>query len=121
MIGGPVGPADIGPLYHHGPELFPVVELIFGGGLPLAAALGLRRCLSIRDRLTGGAAQATESVLVEGDASDQPMVAHRSGPREKPGLHPSSTAALDKPDRGEERRQLAQPARRGLGSARRSE
>ena len=54
MIRGPIEPAEVGLLYHHGPELFPVVELIIGPGLPVAAAIVLGRWRRIRSRLTGG-------------------------------------------------------------------
>lgn len=91
MIGGAVGPADIGPLYNHGPELFPVVELIVGGGLPLAAALGLGRWRSVRARLAGGSVRATQAVAVEGDARSARGDRHRPGPpprRSRPGRAP---------------------------------
>jgi len=52
-----VEPAEVGLLYHHGPELFPVVELIFGPGLPVAAAIVLGRWRRFRSRLAGGSAE----------------------------------------------------------------
>ena len=57
MIRGAVEPAEVGLLYHHGPELFPVVELIIGPGLPVAAAIVLGRWRRFRSRLAGGAAE----------------------------------------------------------------
>ena len=68
MIDEAFEPADAGLLHHHGPELFSVVHLIVGGGLPLAAALWLGRWRSVRARLAGGSARATQAVAVEGDA-----------------------------------------------------
>jgi hypothetical protein len=49
----PDDPADVGPLSHHGPELLPFVDLIFGAGLPVVAAVWLARWQSIRARLPG--------------------------------------------------------------------
>ena len=57
MIRGPIEPAEVGLLYHHGPELFPVVELIIGPGLPVAAAIVLGRWRRIRSRLAGSTAE----------------------------------------------------------------
>jgi hypothetical protein len=50
--------AEGGPRYHHGPEVFPVIELIIGGGLPMAAALWLGGWRSVRARLSGGSTRA---------------------------------------------------------------
>ena len=58
MISDSVDPADVGPLYHHGPELLPFVDLIVGGGLPIAAALWLGRLRSVRTRFAGGGHRA---------------------------------------------------------------
>jgi hypothetical protein len=58
VIGGAVDPADVGPLYHHGPELLPFVDLIFGAGLPVVAAVWLARWQSIRARLPGAGQRA---------------------------------------------------------------
>jgi hypothetical protein len=85
VIGGSVGPAEVGPLYHHGPELFPVVELIVGGGLPLAAALWLGPLRSVRARLGGRAGQATGEVLAEGETRDRNVANSRSRPRPSEG------------------------------------
>ena len=72
MIDDAFDPDAGGPLHHHGPELFPVIDLIAGAGLPVAAALWLGRWRSIRARLTGGANQAAERGAAEGDASGPP-------------------------------------------------
>jgi hypothetical protein len=85
VIGGSVGPAEVGPLYHHGPELFPVVELIVGGGLPLAAALWLSRLRSARTRLGGRADRASGEVLVRGETRDRNLANRRSSPRPSDG------------------------------------
>jgi hypothetical protein len=49
-----IDPAEAGLLHHHGPEVIPVVELIVGGALPLAAAVWLGRVRSASERLAGG-------------------------------------------------------------------
>ena len=72
VISGGVDPVEVGPLHHHGPELFPVIDLIAGAGLPVAAALWLGRWRSIRARLTGGANQAAGRGVTEGDARGSP-------------------------------------------------
>jgi hypothetical protein len=61
MIDGGHDPVAVGPRFHHGPEVVPVIELIVGGGLPIAAALWLGGWRSIRCRLTGGAARAPKT------------------------------------------------------------
>jgi hypothetical protein len=81
VIGGSVGPAEVGPLYHHGPELFPVVELIVGGGLPLAAAIWLGRLRSMRTRLAGRADGTTGEVIAEGETRHRNSANRRSSPR----------------------------------------
>jgi hypothetical protein len=54
MIGRGVDPAEVGPLHHHGAELYPVLELIVGPGLPVMGALILARWRTVRRRLPGG-------------------------------------------------------------------
>jgi hypothetical protein len=61
VIRGPGDPDDIGPLSHHGPELLPFVDLIFGAGLPVVAAVWLARWQSIRARLPGVGQRAGRS------------------------------------------------------------
>jgi hypothetical protein len=59
--------AQGGPRYHHGPEVFPLIELIVGGGLPAAAAaLWFGRWRSVRSRLAGGSTRAPRADRGEG-------------------------------------------------------
>ena len=62
MIDEATDPAEVGLLDHHGPELFPVFELIIGGALPAAAAVWLGRLRSASTRLTRRAGRAARNV-----------------------------------------------------------
>jgi hypothetical protein len=89
VIRGAVEPFEVGLLRHHGPELFPVFELIAGGGLPVAAALVLARLRSMGARLGGGSA----------DPADPPAPAEETvGPRflGSPGSAPGGVPAGDR-------------------------
>jgi hypothetical protein len=66
-----IQPPEVGPLYHHGPEVVPVVELIVGSGLPLAAALWLGGWRSVRARLGRRADRASGEIVVEGETGDR--------------------------------------------------
>ena len=74
MIRGAVEPVEVGLLHHHGPELFPVVELIVGPGLPVAAAIVLGRWRRFRSRLAGGPAQLPK--VVDADEPTANSISH---------------------------------------------
>ena len=81
-MGHAIDPDGVGPLYHHGPELFPVLELIFGCGAPVAAALWLGRWRAFRARLTGDMERAVGAGSVADDATvSPPPRISRPGPR----------------------------------------
>jgi hypothetical protein len=66
VIRGMIEPREAGPLFHHGPELLPFVDLIVGGGLPVVAAFYFGKVRSVRARLVGGSPVAGDAV-VDGD------------------------------------------------------
>jgi hypothetical protein len=57
---GAFGVVEAGPLHHHGPEVFPLLELVVGGGLTLAAAAWAGRLRAVTARLGGGSGSHAE-------------------------------------------------------------